>query len=66
MAMTAKHYSIVAGVFYKEFLDLGGDGRQYNMGKADEWRTLVSLMANNLALHDDKFNKDKFMKECGL
>lgn len=64
--MTRKDYELIAGVFYKEFLDLGGDGRQYNMGRADEWRTLAIMMANNLQLNNPRFNKDKFLRACGV
>lgn len=64
--MTNKDYELIAAVFYREFLDLGGDGKPYNIGRADEWRSLVSLMANNLALDSPEFDKGRFMKACGL
>ena len=65
--MNQKEYEIIAGVFYKEFLGLGGKGTQYQLGQADEWRTLVILMASNLELHYPKtFDKAKFMKAAGL
>lgn len=64
--MTKKDYEVIAGVFYKEFLELGGTGKPYNIGRADEWRTLTILMASNLALHNPKFNKTKFLTACGL
>lgn len=64
--MTKKDYELIAGVFYKELLDLGGNGNRYGIGKADEWRTLALLMAANLALHNPRFDKAKFLTACGI
>ena len=51
--MTAKHYSIVAQwINYFHTMPL------------DDYA--IQILASNLALHDDNFNKDKFLKECGL
>ena len=64
--MTKKDYELIAGVFFKEFLDLGGNGNRYSIGKADEWRTLAILMASNLKLDNPRFDKDKFYATCGM
>lgn len=66
MAMTKKHYEIVAGALYKEFLDLGGVKTQYNYGRVDGWRNIVYKLAVDFENNDTKFNKEKFLKECGL
>lgn len=55
MAMTKKHYSIVAQV-----VDYTFPLKDY------EKVNLVNRLIAEFEKHDSNFNKDKFMKECGL
>lgn len=66
MSMTKTDYELVANVFYKELLDLGGSGTKYEIGKVDEWRALVYLMADKFTEDNPKFKKQLFLEACGL
>jgi hypothetical protein len=70
MAMTKKHYEIVAQTI------LGECYTSYDVNDPDfcivdgvDEDTVVSIclaLANNFEANDSKFNKAKFLKECGL
>lgn len=65
--MNQKEYELIARVFNCEFLQLGGAGTRYNIGRADTWRNMVLAMATKLeAVYPKTFDKEKFLKKCGL
>lgn len=71
MAMTKAHYELVAGVILGR-IENAKQGHLFGYSEAsiaESVDTLVDLayfMADAFALHDDKFNKVKFLKGCGL
>ena len=64
--MTRHDYELLSNTLYHEFLELGGNGSQYNMGRADEFRDVVFMLANRLQLDNKAFDKQKFLKDCGV
>lgn len=65
MAMTKKHYEIVAGSIYRS--GIIADKNKIRQEAREKMRRLIAIdICANLAHNDDKFNKDKFLKECGL
>ena len=59
MAMTKKHYEIVCKV-----LRTYSDTENYYMKTTTQ--AIAQAMATLFEVEDDKFNKEKFLKECGL
>lgn len=58
--MTKKDYELIAGVFYREMIQLS------TRKQADYWRDMVSAMANALERDNPKFNRAKFLKASGM
>lgn len=64
--MNQKEYELIAKVFRTELGKLGGTKTQYNYGRADGWRNIALSMVAELENTYTNFDKDKFMKACGL
>ena len=59
MAMTKKHYEIVSDVL----------GAYYSIDDVIVKKTIESIvdsLCDRFEANDSNFNKDKFLKECGL
>lgn len=56
--MNKKEYDIIANVFYREMIQLS------TVKQADQWRDMVSAMANALSTNYPSFNRQMFIKAC--
>lgn len=63
--MTAKHYKLVADSL-KECMELCLVNPEPIRTKAETVQEVAKHLAFQLAQYDSKFNKDKFLEECGL
>lgn len=66
MSMTKKDYELIASTLLQEFADIGGKATQYNYGRADGYRNMVFKLAVAFEADNPKFNKQKFLTDCGL
>lgn len=71
MSMTKKHYSIVADTIKGriENAELSfhfGYSKEDIKHATDTLEDLADMMAYELAQYDSKFDKDKFLKACGV
>ena len=64
--MKKKDYELVASELFTELTNIGGKAMQYNYGRVDEFRAIVYRLAVAFENNNDKFDKDKFLRSCGV